>query len=85
MTAIEYLNIDIDILTPAELAGAAEAALLDLIPCEFCSAWVPRAHDIDYYLADGIEVCEECLRQIDAGRHPLQMSGKGETDVVDAN
>ena len=51
--------------------------MLDLMPCEFCPAWVPRQHDWKYCRCGGIEICDECQQQIDAVTHPCQMSGKG--------
>ena len=78
MTAAQsFLNLDPDSLSADNLPVVAEALLCDLMPCEFCSCWVERQHEWDFYRRGGVEICDECQEQIDAGTHPLQMSGKG--------
>ena len=80
MTAAQrFLTLDPDTLTADQLAALAEHWLLDMVPCEFCSAWVDRRHEWHYYRYGGIEVCDQCLDQINGGTHPLQKSGKDET------
>jgi len=78
-TAIQrFLNTDADAIPTGDLPVIAEALLCDLMPCEFCSSnWVPRHYDLTYYRLSGVEICDECQEQIDAGTHPFLMSGKG--------
>jgi hypothetical protein len=69
MTAAQrFLNIDIDIdtLTPTELAGAAEAMLLNMVPCDYCGWFVPQRFQIEFYLMGGCEVCDDCEAQFQA-------------------
>ena len=62
MTAIQkFLSIDPDTLTGTdELADLATHWLLNEVPCEFCSAWVPRRDEPIFYEIGGIEVCDQC-------------------------
>jgi hypothetical protein len=62
MTVQEFLTIDPDTLTADQLAEVAEAMLCDLIPCEYCSSWVPRSHEWGYYKMGGVEICPVCQK-----------------------
>ncbi len=79
MTAAQgFLNLDPDSVAEEELPAFAEALLCDLIPCEFCRAWVPRHHEFDFYLLGGIEVCDRCEERFQQSRRsPLPNVRRG--------
>lgn len=70
----DFLALDPDSLTAAELADLATHWLLNEVPCQYCDAWVPSRDEPMYYELGGMEVCPDCEAKFQENKASLDVT-----------
>ena len=70
----DFLALDLNSLTAAELADLATHWLWNEVPCQYCDAWVPSRDEPDVLRTRRYEVCPDCEAKFQENKASLDVT-----------